>query len=169
MMFNDKRIKYLEGRVLQLEGNVSELQKEMKEFKKSCRSEVDFQFDRVNDKIEDVTAKIAPMVSGYHTICEKIINFNRDLFIKDFFQTSTGGLQKQFDEFKSKTLQPLLEAKWENERNANGYKIVNKGAEVIKERDRLHNDILANERIGIDMSKEREQLKAWDCILEMIK
>jgi len=125
--------------------------------------------ERLEDKSNDLTNKIEPLVSGYKSICEKVLNFNRDLFIEDMFFNSKHDSQKQFDDFKAKTLQPLLEAKWEQDKIKQGEKVLNKGAEIINERNRLHGEILVKERQGENVEKLKEQLKAFDWIVEEIK
>ena len=70
---------------------------------------------------------------------------------------------------KALLTQPLLEKKWAKQKQEDGQKIVNKGIQVIEKRNALHNEILKLEREGRNVDLAKEQLKAYDEIIEMIR
>lgn len=96
----------------------------------------------------------------------EVVSFNRDLFIKDFLFNTTKDIKKEFDAFKAKILQPLLEAKWEYEKAKQGSAVISRGAEIIEERNKLYEDILTKERSGKDVEKEKIQLATIDKIIK---
>lgn len=95
----------------------------------------------------------------------EVISFNRDLFIKDFLFNTTKDIRKEFESFKSGILKPLLAAKWEYEKAKQGQSVISRGAKIIEERNKLHEDMLAKERTGQDVEKEKIQLATMDKII----
>lgn len=99
----------------------------------------------------------------------EVVSFNRDLFVKDFLFNTTKDIRKEFESFKSGILKPLLEAKWEYEKSKQGQAVISRGAQIIEERNRLHEEILAKERSGKDVEKEKIQLSTMDKIISETK
>lgn len=125
--------------------------------------------DFLEKKADSIRRDIDNMISSYHEMCEKILAFNRELFIKDLFFNTTKDVTKELEEFKAAALKPLLQAKWDAEKNKNGHAIMNKGAAIIEERDRLHAEILLRERQGENVDKFKEQIKGFEWILSSLK
>lgn len=73
--------------------------------------------------------------------------------------------EKDLNNLKSSLLQPFLEAKWAKDRQEKGQGIINKGEEIIKEWERLHEEIITKERGGFDFSKEKIQ---WDVLDKIV-
>ncbi len=99
----------------------------------------------------------------------EVVSFNRDLFVKDFLFNTTKDIRKEFESFKSGILRPLMEAKWEYEKAKQGQAVIARGAKIIEERNKLYEEILAKERSGKDVEKERIQLATMDKIIEESK
>lgn len=99
----------------------------------------------------------------------EVISFNRDLFVKDFLFNTTKDIRKEFETFKSGILKPLLESRWEYEKAKQGQAVISRGAKIIEERNKLHDDMLAKERTGQDIEKEKIQLATMDKIISEAK
>lgn len=145
------------------------LEKKAESIKKDLADSIVAESGRLNEKINDLLKKVENMVSNYALICQKILDFNRDLFIKDFFYNATKDVSKEFEAFKQATLQPLLQQKWTIEKNKNGHSIVNNGVKIIDEHDRLHAEILQLERKGENVDKLKEQLKGLAWVISTLK
>ena len=76
--------------------------------------------------------------------------------------------EKDLNNLKSSLLQPFLQAKWDNDKAEKGQKILNKGVAIVEERTRLHNEILALERQGMNVNNKKERLAAFDWMLSEI-
>lgn len=70
---------------------------------------------------------------------------------------------------REQILTPALNFRLKVDSYLKGKEIVNNGMKIINQRDSLHAEILLKEKQGFDVSKEKEQLKAFDWILGEFK
>lgn len=122
--------------------------------------------ERSDEKIKEITNKLETVSAQYYETVKKILEFNKEVFIKEVFMSNIK--DKEFESFRAGLLKPLLEAKWNKEKEEKGDNIINKGVQIIDERNRLYDEILTKERQGENVDKEKEQLKSFDWILETL-
>lgn len=119
-----------------------------------------------DEQIKGIAAKLDAVAGQYYETVQKILEFNKEVFIKEVFLS--GVKDKEFENFRAGLVKPLLENKWAAEKNGNGAKIINKGVAVIEERDRLHAEILVKERQGENVEALKEQMKAFEWIVAQV-
>ncbi len=103
----------------------------------------------------------------YFETLDKIFRFNKEISLIDTLARQTN--DKDFALLKSAFMQPVLQARWDDKRKKDGAKILSKGEEIILKQKELHKEILEKEKAGENVALLREQLKAYNQILEMIK
>lgn len=96
----------------------------------------------------------------YYEVAEKLINI---------FVGKMKGEEAELKNIQSKMLSQALEEKWSKERKIKGHEIVNKGEAVILKHEQLKKEIVELEKSGANVDALREQLKAYDSIMEMLK
>ena len=70
---------------------------------------------------------------------------------------------------RESVISPAIKFKFKVEALKKGEDIISKGEVIINKRNSLNDEILLKERQGKDVSKEREQLKAFDWIINEVK
>jgi len=163
-MFSKKIIEELKNNISNIESSFhalkrdlpKELLEDISEFKTNVRKEL-------NDYIEKRLFELKrEMTDEYYNVLNKLIEFNKTLFMSNDKKRNIVDDLEQF----------LLQQKWDKEKNRNGEKILNKGAEIIDRRKKLYDEILAKERQNekperINLLKAK--LEAYDSILKEIK
>jgi hypothetical protein len=125
------------------------------------KKELNFDINRI---IEEKTIEYRQWINQeYYNLISGVI-----LAVKSFIVKNPES-DKELEELRKKLEQKALEEKWRREKELNGEKIINKGVQIIEKRHNLHQDILAREKRGENVEKLKEQLKAYDEILEMVK
>lgn len=76
---------------------------------------------------------------------------------------------KALEDLKKTLEQKMLEEKWRKEKELKGEQIVNKGVLIIEKMEKLHADIIAREKRGENVDRLKEQLKAYNEIMEIIR
>lgn len=103
----------------------------------------------------------------YFNTLENIFKFNKEIALLDKLASQVS--DKDFDGLKAQLMQPLLESRWKEKEISEGQKIVNKGQLILRQKIDLQETIIQEEKQGKDVTKLREQLKAYNKILEAIK
>jgi hypothetical protein len=132
------------------------------------KQEVENTLQKANNELERRLIEFhGEVTERYFDTLEKIFRLNKEISL---INTLAGQVKdKDFADLKAQMLQPLLEARWKDKEKSDGEKIVNKGQHIILERKKLHDEMLLEEKQGKDVKDKKEQLKAFDKILEMIK
>lgn len=149
-MFNSKKVKALEKEVAELKDRLIKSQDYI-----LSRLEV---VEKDNTKINDRLDKHKLRMNFYNETVSTISQDYKDLF-KGICMTDA----------KSKVAQTELELKWERDKLLKGNIIARKGADIIDQRKAVYDAMLiAEKQESADYEKLKEQLKAFDWILEKI-
>src|SRR3990167_1646658 len=165
-MFNSKEIKKLTDSLDNLRQDFSQLAKENILLKSKIKE--------TQDNIERMEINNERTLVGFHKeitdryfdTLEKILRVHTESSIVTALAHQVN--EKDLNNLKSSLLQPFLQAKWDNDKAEKGQKILNKGVAIVEERTRLHNEILALERQGMNVNNKKERLAAFDWMLSEI-
>ena len=103
--------------------------------------------------------------SEYYNIVSRMLSVIAPLLSANASAKEKEELKKLNEELSQKSLQD----KWEKERQAKGQQIINKGVKILEMRQAIHFAIIAKEKSGQYVGDLKEQLKAYDNMLEVIK
>jgi hypothetical protein len=130
------------------------------------RPQVDIQ--KFNNDIEKKLVEFhREITTRYFDTLEKILRVHTESSIITALAHNID--QRSLDNLKSSLLQPFLEAKWKNDREKDGERIINSGEDIIKTRDDLHKQMLGMEKQGQDISKIKIQVETYNEIIGRIK
>lgn len=128
---------------------------------------LDEKIDRLEKSILEINNKLSGISEQYCQTVEKILNFNKEMFIKDIFLHNIK--DTEFVNFRTKLVQPILEAKWEKEKQETGQKIESAGVDILNRRNELNNEMLIKEREGENIDKIKIQLEVYDEIIRKVQ
>ena len=101
----------------------------------------------------------------YYKALQKIFEFNK----KILEQAPVKVTDESIERLRKDLSQKLLEAKWAKQKAEDGSEIVSKGVEIINKRKELHEEMLRKEKQGGKVEGMKEQIKAFDWIIERVK
>lgn len=103
----------------------------------------------------------------YFDTLEKIFRSNKEISLINALAKQLD--DKDFARLKAELMQPLLQARWAEEKRINGQQIVNQGEKVIDRRNKLHDEIIEREKSGEDVKMLKERIQELDWIIKGIK
>lgn|SRR3990167_2338586 len=165
-MFYKKEIKELTEKLEKLNKDFSQIVKQNMLLDDEIRKT---QNDMERLKIDNERALVEfhkEITDRYFDTLEKILRVHTESSIVTALAHQIN--EKDLNNLKSSLMQPFLEAKWSSDKADRGQKIVNQGVAIIEERKRLHDEMLTSERQGLNVDKEKEQIKAFDWILSIL-
>ncbi len=101
----------------------------------------------------------------YYKALQKIFEFNK----KILEQAPVKVTDEDIEKLRKDLSQKLLEAKWAKQKAEDGGEIVNRGVDIINRRKELHEEMLRKEKRGGNIEGLKEQIKAFDWIIERVK
>lgn len=126
------------------------------------RPQVDIQ--KFNNDVEKRLLEFHKEITDkYFSTLEKILRVHTESSIITALAHNID--QRNLDNLKSSLLKPFLEAKWETEKQEKGERIINAGAQIIDEYDKLYKEMLEMEKKGEDISKVKVQVDTYANII----
>lgn len=126
-----------------------------------------FRFDLT--KFENAFRKeiLDEITTKFFDTLDKIFRTSKEISLISTLANQVNG--KDMANLRSQLLQPILEARWREEKNKKGERIINKGAEIIEKRDKLHKDIIDKERRGERVDNLKIKLEIYNEIVGGLK
>lgn len=104
----------------------------------------------------------------YLETLEKNFNIAKEMFLVTTLTNVDKLTKNDFIDMQAKLMQPILEKKWEEDKKHKAKLIETSGHKILNRRNELRNQILDKEKAGENVDKLKEQLKAFDWIMEEI-
>ena len=121
---------------------------------------------QVNNAVESKINEYRGWINAeYYNIVSRMLSVLTPLMFVNASNKDKEELKKLNEELSQKSLQD----KWEKEKQAKGQAIVNKGVKILEMRQAIQATIIAKEKASQYVGDLKEQLKAYDAMLEVIK
>ena len=130
--------------------------------------------ESVKKSIEKAESRVEKRLIAFHKeISDKYFNSLESIFkmskeIALIDALSDRLKDKDFSDFKAKMMQPFLESRWAEKKKQDAEKIESSGERIISRKKILQDRLLEDERHGRDVTKLKEEIKAFDWIISEV-
>ncbi len=132
---------------------------------KQLRADVDIKMKQFENNMEARLIEFHKEITNkYFEALEKIFRLNKEVSLINTLANQVS--KKDITALNAGLMQPILAARWKEQEEHNGEKIMNKGERVIDKRKSLHEDILMKEKRGIDVKDLKQQLVSLDWVIK---